>query len=447
MSWAVQNDATATDGAGGPALSNSARSDPARRRPTPAGKSPLAATRLFDPGLDLRTDASSVPPSAGGAHDPGAGPVGPWYPTRVGAVTGERETPADGLSRVTVLVPAHNEEAGIAETIEALARQTRPPDDVFVVSDNSTDRTVEFARAAGARVMETSGNTCKKAGALNQALAHVLDALEGNDFVLIQDADSVLDPGFIAAALGHLTADPDLGAVGGVFRGGPGGGFVGHLQRNEYARYARDVSRLKGKCLVVTGTAAVFRASTLRRVRAARLAGTIPPGDGHGGIYDTTVLTEDNEISFALMHLGYRILSPNGCTLTTEVMESWRQLWNQRLRWKRGAVENCVQYGMTRVTASYWGRQVFTMLGVLVTAIYLGTILWSLVFTGGLTIAPFWLGITGLFALERVVTLRGRGWGRRFAAGLLYELPFDYFLQVCHGKAYLDSLFNSQRRW
>ncbi|MFD7310126.1 glycosyltransferase family 2 protein [Promicromonospora sp. NPDC059942] len=349
--------------------------------------------------------------------------------------------------RVVVMIPAHNESEGITETVTALGRQTRPPDEILVVSDNSTDDTVELARRTGAHVTETVGNRHKKAGALNQALATVLPRLRDDDFVLVQDADSVLDPGFVESALAHLAADDRLGAVGGVFRGQDGGGFVGHLQRNEYARYARDVRRLRGRCLVVTGTAAVFRVSTLRHVRAARLAHEIPAGDGHGGIYDTTVLTEDNEISFALMHLGYKILSPAGCTLTTEVMPTWRELWNQRLRWKRGAIENCAQYGLTRVTAPYWGRQVVSVLGILVTAAYLATIVWSLVAFGSLNIQPFWLALTGVFVVERVITLRDRGPVRQMIAATLYELPFDLFLQACHGKAYLDTVMNRERRW
>ncbi|WP_285101153.1 glycosyltransferase family 2 protein [Promicromonospora sp. MEB111] len=368
-------------------------------------------------------------------------------PARTRPVLAEAPTSRPTPSRVVVLIPAHNESEGITETVTALSRQTRPPDEILVVSDNSTDDTVDLARRTGAHVTETVGNTHKKAGALNQALSTVLPRLEDDDFVLVQDADSVLDPGFVESALAHLTADDQLGAVGGVFRGQDGGGLVGHLQRNEYARYARDVRRLKGKCLVVTGTAAVFRVSTLRRVRAARLSHEIPAGDGRGGIYDTTVLTEDNEISFALMHLGYKILSPQGCTLTTEVMSTWRDLWNQRLRWKRGAIENCVQYGLTRVTAPYWGRQLVTMLGVLVTTAYLATIIWSLVAVGALNVQPFWLALTGIFVVERIITLRDRGLVRQMIAGTLYELPFDIFLQACHGKAYLDTVMNRERRW
>jgi cellulose synthase/poly-beta-1,6-N-acetylglucosamine synthase-like glycosyltransferase len=222
---------------------------------------------------------------------------------------------------------------------------------------------------------------------------------------------------------------------------------VGHLQRNEYARYGRDVRRLKGKCLVVTGTAAMFRTATLRRISAARLDGRLPRGDGRGGIYDTTVLTEDNELTFAILHLGYRVLSPKECTLSTEVMPTWRALWQQRLRWKRGAIENCFQYGVTGITWRYWGRQLLTLLGVLITFVYLGSVLTALVGTGSLHVQPFWLAITGVFVLERAITVQDRGWRRALVAASMYELLYDVFLQLVHAKAYLDVALRRERRW
>ncbi|MGW4484491.1 glycosyltransferase [Amycolatopsis sp. NPDC004368] len=349
-----------------------------------------------------------------------------------------------GSARVVALIPAHDEEAQIATTIAALRAQERPVDEIVVVTDNCTDGTAAIALGAGVRVRASVGNQHKKAGALNQALAWLLPRLDEDDVILVQDADSTLDPQFVRAALSRL--DRGYGGVGGVFRGGPGGGFVGHLQRNEYARYARDVRRLRGKCLVLTGTAAMFRVGTLRQVSAARLAGTLPAGDGAGGIYDTTVLTEDNELTFALLHLGHRVISPAACTLETEVMTSWRDLWLQRLRWKRGAVENCVQYGLTRVTWRYWGRQLLTMAGVLVSLVYLATIVVGLC-QGGLHLQPLWLAISGIFVVERVVTVRYRGWRRMLLAASMYELVLDYFLQACHAKACIDALLRTRKSW
>lgn len=346
---------------------------------------------------------------------------------------------------IVALLPAHNEGATINQAIDGLRAQTMPPTRIIVIPDNCTDDTAALAEAAGVTVMPTVGNTDKKAGALNQTLAALLPDLAADDVVLVQDADSMLDPTFIENAMVKL-ADPAYGAVGGVFRGDGRKGFVAHLQRNEYARYARDVARLKGKCLVVTGTAALFRVKTLREISAARLAGILPSGDGKGGIYDTTVLTEDNEISFAIMHLGYKIISPSNCTLTTETMPTWADLWKQRLRWKRGAVENCFQYGLTKITWRYWGRQLLTLAGVIVTFIYLATLAWAFA-TDNFALKPFWLGVTAIFIIERVVTVRYRGWRFMLAAATMYELLLDFFLQLVHAKAYFDALTGRKRAW
>jgi cellulose synthase/poly-beta-1,6-N-acetylglucosamine synthase-like glycosyltransferase len=323
-----------------------------------------------------------------------------------------------------------------------------------VVADNCTDRTEDVARAAGAEVFRTVENTHKKAGALNQVLAGLLPALDDDDLVLVMDADSLLDPGFLAAArakldggsLLHQRHRRELGGVGGTFRGGPGGGLVGMFQRNEYARYARDVRRLKGKALVLTGTASVFPVRVLRQVQRARVDGVLPDRSGAGAVYDTHVLTEDNELSLALMHRGYGIVAPAECTLETEVMASWSDLARQRVRWKRGAVENLVDYGLTRVTVPYWGRQALAALGVLATVLYLGSLVWGL--TSGLTLHPFWMAASVVFVLERVVTVRRRGWRQMLlAAPLVVEMVYDLFLQLVQAQALAQALLRHERRW
>ncbi|HMG42371.1 MAG TPA: glycosyltransferase family 2 protein [Acidimicrobiales bacterium] len=352
-------------------------------------------------------------------------------------------TRSAGRGLLLTFVPAHDESAGIGEALQHLHDQELPPDLIVVCADNCADDTAQVAAAAGAHVYETVGNVHKKAGALNQALDVALPELRDEDAVLVMDADSFLAPTFLAEAQRHLR--DGVGGVGGVFTGRAGGGYVGMLQRNEYARYARDVTRKSGKVLVLTGTATLFSVRTLRHVVQARSEGQLP---GDAQVYDTKVLTEDNELTLALRHLGYKVIAPKGARLTTEVMESWRDLYRQRLRWKRGAIENLRGYGLTRVTLSYWMRQVVTFLGVLVTAAYLASLLWSLGADHSLHFQPIWLAVTGIFILERVVTVRSRGPGQMvLAAGLVVEMAFDLFLQGVHAKALWDALTNSERRW
>jgi cellulose synthase/poly-beta-1,6-N-acetylglucosamine synthase-like glycosyltransferase len=343
-----------------------------------------------------------------------------------------------GEPRVIVLIPAYNEEGCIGDALYSVWTQSRLPDRVIVVADNCSDGTAAVARIWDAEVYETVNNRHKKAGALNQALGDVLLELKDEDAVLVMDADSLLDEKFVEHALRKLSCG-SYGGVGGTFSGRSGGGFVGMLQRNEYARYARDVRRKKGKVLCLTGTAALLRVDALKKVAASR-----PSGE----VYDTEILTEDFELTLRLKHLGYDVVSPKECTLSTEVMETWGDLARQRLRWKRGAVENLIQYGLTRITLEHWARQIVTMLGAVVTLLYLSTLFWAVAVQHSLHFYPIWVGLTVVFVVERVISVRCRGLRMSMLAALLIvEMPFDLFLQAVHLKAYWQATFKAQRSW
>ncbi|MFI5615186.1 glycosyltransferase [Amycolatopsis sp. NPDC051903] len=114
-------------------------------------------------------------------------------------------------SRVAVLMAAHNEEVVIADSLAAITRLV-PPENVHVVSDGSTDRTVEIAHACGVHVTETPVNV-GKAGALEEGVRHFSLATR-YDAVLLLDADTRLDPGYFDAALPEFD-DPAVVAVAG----------------------------------------------------------------------------------------------------------------------------------------------------------------------------------------------------------------------------------------
>lgn len=346
---------------------------------------------------------------------------------------------------LVVVVPAHDEERTLPRTLASLRAQTRPADRIVVVADRCTDDTVGVAAAAGVEVVTTAGNTDRKAGALNQVLRPLLPVLADDDLVLVMDADSELVPGFLAVAAARLAAEPAVGAVGGVFTGGPGGGMVGALQRNEYARYAREVARRQGAARVLTGTATVFRAPVLREVAAAR--GAHLPG-GPGAVYDTRALTEDNEITLAIRTLGHRTISPRECVVLTEVMTGWADLWHQRLRWQRGALENLRAYGLTRVTAPYAVRQGAMYAGIVAVALFL---LATALFAAHGELGPprgIWLVVTVLFVVERTVTVRRRGpRAVLLAAPLVAEFCYDLFQQAVFLRAAADVLARRAASW
>lgn len=359
----------------------------------------------------------------------------------------ERPTPiADcGRPRVIALIPARNESERIGAAIGGLHAQTRLTDRVVTVSNNCTDdgATREAARDAGSWVLDLHGVKGKKAGALNEALEQLLPTLNDNDLVLIQDADTVLTPVFVEHAAAAMNRR--VGAVGGVFYGEEGGGLLGQLQRNEYQRYAWEIGRNGNKAVVLTGTASLFRVRVLREVKAARVAGRLGGGSSY---YSLASLTEDDEITKAVKTLGYRTMSPAACTVTTEVMTTPAALWNQRLRWQRGALENLRDYGLTKVTAPYFGKQIMMGLGALAFALYLTFVVLELYYLGRLGVSPFWTSIGGIFVVEKVVSVWGAGWrGRLIACVLVIELAYDVFQHAVYFRALIDLLLRREERW
>ena len=138
------------------------------------------------------------------------------------------------------------------------------------------------------------------------------------------------------------------------------------------------------------------------------------------------------------------MISPQECTVVTELMPSWRTLWNQRLRWQRGALENIGAYGLTSSTMRYWAQQLGIGYGVIALSAYLGLILVTVVALEEWVWFPFWLGLGLLFAAERVITVWKGGWRARLLAATLFpELVFD----MVHVKGIIDISFGRQAAW
>ena len=348
-----------------------------------------------------------------------------------------------GRPRLIALIPAHDEQDRIAAAIAGLHAQTRRPDLIVVVADNCTDATARIARNAGAEVFETRGNTHKKAGALNQAIDWALPHLHDRDLVLVQDADTVLNPWFADTAAG--TFNRKVGAVGGVFYGEQGGGLLGLLQRMEFHRYAWEIERKGGKASVLTGTGTMFRARVLREIRAARRAGRIGGGRDY---YSLASLTEDDEITKAVKTLGYRTMSPAGCAVTTEIMATVPKLWHQRMRWQRGALENLRDYGWTRVTARYFVQQFMMGFGALSFLVYLAFMALTLSTYGWPGLSPFWTAIGCVFLAEKVVSVRRAGPRAIVVAALMVpEMLYDLFQHAVYFTSLWGLLRRSEEKW
>lgn len=99
---------------------------------------------------------------------------------------------------VAAVIPAHNEERALPKCLAALTA-IMPASQIYVASDGSRDRTVEIARAAGCNVLDIQPNG-GKARALDRAIREFA-LCQRYEAVLIQDADSEIDPNYLRHAL------------------------------------------------------------------------------------------------------------------------------------------------------------------------------------------------------------------------------------------------------
>jgi glycosyltransferase involved in cell wall biosynthesis len=114
---------------------------------------------------------------------------------------------------VTAAIPVRDGEAYLAEAIESVLAQSRPPSQVIVVDNGSTDRSAEIARGYGAAVELVEERRLGIGPARNAALR----AARG-DFVAFLDADDVWEPEKTALQLAAIEADPGLQLVFGHVR-------------------------------------------------------------------------------------------------------------------------------------------------------------------------------------------------------------------------------------
>lgn len=186
----------------------------------------------------------------------------------------EQGGPAIPLWDVAVMIAAHNEEAVIGASLGRLL-ELIPAECVHVVSDWSSDRTVQIARDVGVNVVETPKNV-GKAAALTFASEH-FELLDKFKAVMILDADTKLDRRYFELAL-PMFNDPRIVAVAGCAHtwwqrkmGPMANVLVTHRQRVylltqlliKYGQTWRGISAT----LIVPGFASMYRCDALREIQ------------------------------------------------------------------------------------------------------------------------------------------------------------------------------------
>jgi 1,2-diacylglycerol 3-beta-glucosyltransferase len=123
--------------------------------------------------------------------------------------SGRRTAPAPNhATRFDIVVPAHNESAGIAATVASLRAIQYPADRrrILVIADNCTDDTAARARAAGADVLERQHATERGKG-YALAFAYQRSLADGvADAVVVVDADTSVTPDLLSAFSARFAA-------------------------------------------------------------------------------------------------------------------------------------------------------------------------------------------------------------------------------------------------
>lgn len=317
---------------------------------------------------------------------------------------------------VSVLVPAHNEEAVIARSVLAMLRMDYPAFEVIVVDDGSSDGTLAALQPllgdTRLRVVRKTVNE-GKAMALNDALP-----LARGEILMGLDADAEPDPLMLRYIVPHFDS-PRVAAVTGNPRVRNTGSFLARLQAVEFSSIIsllRRAQRVWGRIVTVSGVVAALRRSAVIDV----------------GGYSPNMPTEDIELTWKLQKRHYDVRYEPRAICWMTVPLSWRGLWRQRLRWARGLAQVLRKHADVMVTwksRRLWPVFVESSLSILwsVCFVFLAS-LWTLSYAIGLPpvgaspIPNLWGMAIATLCLMQLLT--GVLIDRRYDRGITRFLPY-----------------------
>jgi hypothetical protein len=188
---------------------------------------------------------------------------------------------------------------------------------------------------------------------------------------------------------------------------------------------------------------------SLTEVARARQLGLLPDDGESRSVYDIGSLTEDNELTLSLKRLGYRTISPRECLVYTAMKPTVAQLFEQRRRWQRGALENLGSHGLRRHTGPYAMRQLGTYIGVLFLPLYLMTLTTALIRFGGVDwLRPLWVTVAVVYVAEQAWSVRRGGWRSvGLSLTVIPEFLLAVFLNVVYTVSLLGLLAGTGERW
>lgn len=267
--------------------------------------------------------------------------VAPFYPVRekIRYLRSASKRRAQGLPpyqpRVSVIVPAWNEEVGIIKTIESILYNGYGNTDLVVINDGSTDNSDEVIRNYLLE-LKKSGNKpvarvfyrFKENGGKGSALNEGLHFATG-EIILTVDADSSLKKGAIQKLVKYYADDTIMAVVGNV-EVVNSKTLVGFTQQLEYyfGFYNKRTHAILGAEYIFGGACASFRKTVFDQI----------------GTFDTENKTEDIEMSMRTKFHGLKSTYAEDVVCYTEGASDINGLLAQRVRWKKGRLDTFAKY-------------------------------------------------------------------------------------------------------
>ncbi len=250
-----------------------------------------------------------------------------------------------------VMISARNEESVIAGLIDSIKKQDYPSElvTVFVVADNCTDSTASVAREAGAVVYERQDKTrVGKGYALEFLLARLREDYprDAFDAYFVFDADNILTPNYITEM--NKTYSDGYKALTSYRNSKNYGdnwisaGYALWFLRE--AKYLNNARMILGTSCAVSGTGFLVDRSILE-------------GDDGYATWKYFLLTEDIELSTAKVIDGEIIGYCDDAMFFDEQPITFKQSWDQRIRWAKGFLQVFRSYGR-RLIRGLFGRKV-----------------------------------------------------------------------------------------
>jgi 1,2-diacylglycerol 3-beta-glucosyltransferase len=229
-------------------------------------------------------------------------------------------------TRFDVVVPAHDEEAGIGATVSSLLAIDYPRDlyRLIVVADNCRDATAARAAAAGAMVIERTDPERRGKG---HALAHAFERSLADgiaDAVVVVDADTTVTPNILGAFAARVAAGASaVQAEYGVANATSSWRTrLMHIAFTLFHR-VRSVARERmGVSVGLRGNGMCFSAATLREVP-----------------HDAFSVVEDVEYGIRLGLAGHRVHFAGEALVLGDMVTSEKGSQSQRRRWEGGRWE------------------------------------------------------------------------------------------------------------